>query len=1065
MKNILAKLTLLENTQVNELKAGDKYGDAAGGMQTDSVVMYEDDIEWPEEVKSKRFPGDTRPDSDFNDDDDEENEPHPYNIPEENIMDDFNNFDPPVDSAGVDNGAFSGDDFAAHGESKEYNMREDDNMPVEPKAWKVLKGTDDKIYQIYVMHNFYAGKYYDYSGRAYPILASSPEEALAIARKYKGEIEADLRSKFFKVGSRRVRMISKNDKHHLKDSSFHSPKYPSMWKYGNKHVINRDGEFVSFSPDEETVDESTVNEVPRGSTEQLSVGNEVRSRNPNNGTYGMLMTVKEIDGDKIYCGGKNLQTMPYRRSQLELLNPPQQKAPTEFDESKLTEKSKSKKQARFMAACAHGADYSSCPPTSVAKEFNRADTGTKLLKKESKENNMRKLKESIQVNDPSLEKVLRHFGKEVRDFQETGELDDNLYSVLYDFYFDEMPYGTKKARTGDPVEWISDRLDDELSDVSTGHPADLEQFNSEFEMGEGAAGDFGGDVGSGNDISPLSQTSIDEDDDGYEDSYEDENEELYDGCHVEDTANPGEIFVMNGDPDSRRVRIEDKDGRGWYITPHRLKMVTDEDRIARWFPAAGDFRGRQEWDQSLDEAPVDIEAVKARMAQRQATNAQIAAGQNPGFTPPKNTNPFMAKAAPSSNPRADMRQGEDEFRMGVAEDEMVDETFLVENNEDLITEILEEHGLDHGLDFFFDNGLVAIGKSTARVIINALKLDPRVKATPSFGRIDGEEVQIAFNKEAGPEVSNSEIKDLSQEPEHDEFAEGMDHNEVAHLLAKAGRVMNSATTMDQLRVAEKYAQLAYRKIKGTESGFGSNFERNMGIYSDFMQDALRKEKEIKQGGLTIATEEGNDDELNDMRRLSGLPAKELDESGCEICGRGSCTRSFHSLSDQEDFDSKTGKYAPDEDIENVEPEELGPEEVEESSSNELEIGDRVTVSGNIGKFARYAGGPKFQKGEKFIVSRLVGDNVYVTMPSGEKIGIMIPKAYLVKEVEEAEEGEYVNAPDPTVHTSTTDMINRGNDLNRPKRQDYTVRNLGNNPMAETRNLFKQYEAMKDSVKK
>lgn len=35
--------------------------------------------------------------------------------------------------------------------------------------------------------------------------------------------------------------------------------------------------------------------------------------------------------------------------------------------------STSKKQAKFMAACAHGADYDSCPPKKVAKEFNDAD--------------------------------------------------------------------------------------------------------------------------------------------------------------------------------------------------------------------------------------------------------------------------------------------------------------------------------------------------------------------------------------------------------------------------------------------------------------------------------------------------------------------------------------------------------------------------------------------------------------------------------------------------------------------------------------------------------------------
>lgn len=36
--------------------------------------------------------------------------------------------------------------------------------------------------------------------------------------------------------------------------------------------------------------------------------------------------------------------------------------------------------------------------------------------------------------------------------------DDHVESILYDYYFDEMPYGTQKARTGDPLNWISDRV-------------------------------------------------------------------------------------------------------------------------------------------------------------------------------------------------------------------------------------------------------------------------------------------------------------------------------------------------------------------------------------------------------------------------------------------------------------------------------------------------------------------------------------------------------------------------------------------------------------------------------
>ena len=41
--------------------------------------------------------------------------------------------------------------------------------------------------------------------------------------------------------------------------------------------------------------------------------------------------------------------------------------------------SKSRKQARLMAACAHGAKYGKCPPVKVAREYNRADAGTGIL--------------------------------------------------------------------------------------------------------------------------------------------------------------------------------------------------------------------------------------------------------------------------------------------------------------------------------------------------------------------------------------------------------------------------------------------------------------------------------------------------------------------------------------------------------------------------------------------------------------------------------------------------------------------------------------------------------------
>ena len=34
----------------------------------------------------------------------------------------------------------------------------------------------------------------------------------------------------------------------------------------------------------------------------------------------------------------------------------------------------------------------------------------------------------------------------------------DLYERLYEYYLPDMPYGTAKARDGDPLEWIFERL-------------------------------------------------------------------------------------------------------------------------------------------------------------------------------------------------------------------------------------------------------------------------------------------------------------------------------------------------------------------------------------------------------------------------------------------------------------------------------------------------------------------------------------------------------------------------------------------------------------------------------
>jgi hypothetical protein len=77
----------------------------------------------------------------------------------------------------------------------------------------------------------------------------------------------------------------------------------------------------------------------------------------------------------------------------------------------------------------------------------------------------------------SMEELLKKYRRDVERFRSSGELNDRLYSALYDYFVngDEMPYGVAKARTGDPMQWISDRLaqhlgmnEGDLDEVSRG---------------------------------------------------------------------------------------------------------------------------------------------------------------------------------------------------------------------------------------------------------------------------------------------------------------------------------------------------------------------------------------------------------------------------------------------------------------------------------------------------------------------------------------------------------------------------------------------------------------------
>lgn len=106
-------------------------------------------------------------------------------------------------------------------------------------------------------------------------------------------------------------------------------------------------------------------------------------------------------------------------------------------------------------------------------------------KKKNPFGNKKDVKESKQqLTENTLQAIVRRFGKEVREFAEGGEFDQDLFEALYDYYFDDMPYGVKKgrARDGDPYEWVADHFHDaiqsgdvEINETKVGHK-DLDEL-------------------------------------------------------------------------------------------------------------------------------------------------------------------------------------------------------------------------------------------------------------------------------------------------------------------------------------------------------------------------------------------------------------------------------------------------------------------------------------------------------------------------------------------------------------------------------------------------------------
>ena len=143
--------------------------------------------------------------------------------------------------------------------------------------------------------------------------------------------------------------------------------------------------------------------------------------------------------------------------------------------------------------------------------------------------------------------------------------------------------------------------------------------------------EHGGGIGPRQHWQDLMPEQYTNDDDWYDDE-EDQDTELRSGDYVRDTMDgeSGEIFRMQGDPYERRVRILDRDGKGWYIEPSRLTRVdpTDPD-IQRYFGKQRQHDMDEGWKSTLGGAAlagamaVGAGGAQARVAGDQVNNPDV----------------------------------------------------------------------------------------------------------------------------------------------------------------------------------------------------------------------------------------------------------------------------------------------------------------------------------------------------------------------------------------------------------------------------------------------------------
>jgi len=84
----------------------------------------------------------------------------------------------------------------------------------------------------------------------------------------------------------------------------------------------------------------------------------------------------------------------------------------------------------------------------------------KKAAKDKKEKANESVEEGMEADE--VKAMFMSYPEDAEKVKATGQLDPDsqLYMDLFGYYQDEMPYGTQKARDGDPTEWLENRLSD-----------------------------------------------------------------------------------------------------------------------------------------------------------------------------------------------------------------------------------------------------------------------------------------------------------------------------------------------------------------------------------------------------------------------------------------------------------------------------------------------------------------------------------------------------------------------------------------------------------------------------